>query len=196
MKRRFMKKALSGLLATAMAAGLMLSGCGTSGQDGGTASAGAESVSASEEIAAGQETTAVASEEEVMSGDPVKLRLIMYGDMTTRREEFFKNDFHDKVLEELNLDVSIEMMPWGSDVTTVSTMLASGEDFAVYCILSAYDWANKGYLAEIPMESIEKYMPDYLDMRGANDFSCVKHDGKIYVIPFGEKAMSGNMQGY
>lgn len=196
MKRRIVKKALSGLLALTMAAGLMLTGCGSSGQE--TASASAETGAADTETAAEAKPAAeeAAVEEDVMGGDPVELRLIMYGDMTTRREEFFKNEFHDRVLEELNLDVSIEMMPWGSNETTIPTMLASGEDFAVYCILSTCDWANKGYLAEIPMESIEKYMPEYLDMRGANDFSCVKYDGKIYTIPFGEKAMSGNMQGY
>ncbi len=135
-------------------------------------------------------TTVFAAEDEA-----VQLRMIWYGDMTPRREEFFKNEFHDRIMDELNIDLTLEIMPWGSD-TNVSTMLATGEDFAVYCILSNYDWANKGYLAEIPMESIEEYMPDYLDMRGANDFSCVMYDNKIYTIPFGEKPMSGNMQGY
>ena len=33
MKRRIVKKALSGLLALTMAAGLMLTGCGSSGQE-------------------------------------------------------------------------------------------------------------------------------------------------------------------
>ena len=35
----------------------------------------------------------------------VKLRLIFYGDASSRRDEFFKNEFHDAVLEDLNIDL-------------------------------------------------------------------------------------------
>ena len=189
MKNKVVKKVLSVALALAMMAGLM-TGCGSSSNE-----------TAGEEVSTNEVQPEKTEEEDatgeaLQSGEPVELRMIMYGDMTTRRDEFFKNEFHDAVLEQLNIDLTIEMLPWGSDTTTVSTMLASGEDFAVYCILANYDWAGKGYLAKFPMDSIEKLMPEYLAMRGDNDFSCVLHEGEVYTIPFGSIPRSGNMYGY
>lgn len=192
MKSKLVKKVLSVALALAMMAGLM-TGCGSSSKDAAAEPAAEAAVEGETPAKDGATEDAAA---DVMSQDPVKLRMIMYGDMTTRREEFFKSEFHDAVLEDLNIDLSIEMLPWGSDKTTVSTMLASGEDFAVYCILANYDWASKGYLASFPMESIEKLMPEYLAMRGENDFSCVLYEDEVYTIPFGAIPRSGNMYGY
>ena len=80
----------------------------------------------------------------------VDLRLIFYGDASSRRDEFFKNEFHDAVLNDLNIDLTVEFLPWGSD-TNVSTMLASGENFAIEYIVSNYDWHTKGYLATIDL---------------------------------------------
>lgn len=56
--------------------------------------------------AAGEGTTAAQTEKEV-----VDLRFVFYGDMTTRREEFFKNEFHDKVLEDLGINMTVETLP-------------------------------------------------------------------------------------
>ena len=136
MKSKVVKRVLSVALALTMMAGLM-TGCGSSANE--TAAEPAVEAEVEEEAPAEEAPAEEAAEEDVMSGDPVELRMIMYGDMTTRRDEFFKNEFHDAVLADLNIDLSIEMLPWGSDKTTVSTMLASGEDFAVYCILANYD---------------------------------------------------------
>lgn len=36
----------------------------------------------------------------------VDLRLIFYGDASSRRDEFFKNEFHDAVLNDLNIDLT------------------------------------------------------------------------------------------
>lgn len=127
------------------------------------------------------------------ASEPAELRLIFYGDMTLRREEYFKNEFHDRILEELNIDLSVETISWGN-YDVVATMLASGEDFAVYNILSMFDWQSKGYLAPITMEQIETLMPDYLDMRTpAKTFDCVTVGGQVYCIPIGNKAMSGHL---
>ena len=124
----------------------------------------------------------------------VKLRLIFYGDASSRRDEFFKNEFHDAVLEDLNIDLTVEFLPWGSD-TSVSTMLASGENFAIEYIVQNFDWHTKGYLATIDEELIEEYLPDLIKARGeTNGFDCVKYNGEIYAIPFGNKPYAGSMQ--
>lgn len=124
----------------------------------------------------------------------VELRLIFYGDASSRRDEFFKNEFHDAVLEDLNIDLSVEFLPWGSD-TSVSTMLASGERFAIEYIVSNYDWHTKGYLAPISEDLVEQYLPQLSYARGeTNGFECVKYQGDIYAVPFGNKPYAGGMQ--
>lgn len=123
-----------------------------------------------------------------------EMRLIFYGDMSSRREEFFKNEFHDAVMEDLNIDLTVEFLPWGSD-TNISTMLASGEKFAIEYIVQNFDWHTKGYLAEIDESLLEEYLPNLIEMRGENNgFECVKYDGKVYAIPFGNKPYAGSMQ--
>lgn len=135
-----------------------------------------------------------ANEGDISNQEVVKLRLVMYGDMSSRREEFFKNEFHDAVLKDLNIDLSVEYLPWGSD-SNVSTMLASGEKFAVWYILSNFDWHTKGYLAEIDDSLVQEHLSDLIATRGVNNgFECAKYNGKIYAIPFGNKAYAGSMQ--
>lgn len=174
-----MRKKIMGLALGMIMTITALSGCGSTGTKD-----SAENTSAVE-----KEEAVTISEQET-----VDLRLIFYGDMSSRREEFFKNEFHDAVLEDLNIDLTVEFLPWGSD-TTVSTMLASGERFAIEYIVSNYDWHTKGYLAEIDEELIETHLPDLIRTRGENNgFECVKYEDKIYAVPFGNKPYAGSMQ--
>jgi len=182
MKKRLLALAMS----LAMTASL-LTGC-SSTKEGASAE-----TSKSQSQSTGEENTQ-STEEEASNQEVVELRLVMYGDMSSRREEFFKNEFHDKVLEDLNIDLTVEYLPWGSD-TNVSTMMASGERFAVWYILSNYDWHTKGYLAEIDEALLEEHLPDLIATRGENNgFECTKYNGKIYAIPFGNKPYAGSMQ--
>lgn len=161
-----------------------LAGCGAADTGRSQPAAGTE----------GSESVGTAVASTVSDQELVKLRLIFYGDMSSRREEFFKKEFHDAVLEDLNIDLTVEFLPWGSD-TSVSTMLASGESFAVEYIVSNYDWHTKGYLAEIDESLLETHLPDLIRTRGENNgFECVKYDGKIYAVPFGNKPYAGSMQ--
>lgn len=175
MKKKFLTLALS----LAMVASL-LTGCGAQKEDSEAVASDVQKDTAESSVASGEEQ--------------VELRLIMYGDMSSRREEFFKNEFHDAVLEDLNIDLSVEYLPWGSD-TNVSTMLASGERFAVWYIVSNYDWHTKGYLAEIDESLLEEHLPALIATRGENNgFECAKYNGKLYAIPFGNKPYAGSMQ--
>ncbi|HJB91972.1 MAG TPA: ABC transporter substrate-binding protein [Candidatus Eisenbergiella merdavium] len=193
MKKRFLALAMSLLMMASV-----LAGCGSQGASGTAgetqqSEASAEGAAASEE-AAGEDAEESADAQAVSNQELVELRLIFYGDMSSRREEFFKNEFHDAVLEDLNIDLTVEFLPWGSD-TNISTMLASGERFAVEYIVSNYDWHTKGYLAEIDESLLETHLPDLIAMRGENNgFECVKYEGKIYAVPFGNKPYSGSMQ--
>ena len=192
MKKRFLALAMS-LLMTAS----VLAGCGGQNGSGATEAAVEQSAAGGESQAAeGADAQDGTQEQDTAAADQelVELRLIFYGDMTSRRDEFFKNEFHDAVLEDLNIDLTVEFLPWGSD-TNISTMLASGERFAVEYIVQNYDWHTKGYLAEIDESLLETHLPDLIEVRGENNgFECVKYNGKIYAIPFGNKPYSGSMQ--
>lgn len=196
MKKKLLALAM-GLIVTVSA----LAGCGAKGGEETAPAAQEDSTEEesdrSESAAAEEETAETAAEgaaEDVANQELVELRLIMYGDMSSRREEFFKNEFHDAVLKDLNIDLTVEYLPWGSD-TNVSTMLASGERFAVWYILANYDWHTKGYLAEIDESLLETHLPALIATRGENNgFECTKYDGKIYAVPFGNKPYAGSMQ--
>lgn len=162
----------------------MLAGCANT-------NAPAESEGVKEETAAVTENEKEEEQEE--EKEVVSLRLVMYGDTTPRREEYLKNEFHDAVLEELKIDLSVEFLPWGS-TDVVQTMLAAGEAFALEHRMDQADYAQKGYLAEITMDQIEENCPNYLRMRENNGFECVKFEGKIYILPIGCKANAGRSQ--
>lgn len=181
-----MKKLVTALLTVSMVAGLM-AGCGSKVPV-------EESTSASNEPI--KESTADSgSEVQEEEQELVSLRLVLYGDITPRREEFFKNEFHDAILEDLNIDLTMEILPWGS-ANVVQTMLAAGEAFAFNHRMDQGDHAQKGYLATIPMDMIEENCTEYLAMRGKNGFECGKFSGDIYVVPFGSKAYGGQSQFY
>lgn len=128
---------------------------------------------------------------ETKPAEPVSLRLVMFDDVTPRREEYLKNEFHDKVLEELNIDLSVEFLPW-SGKDTLQTMLIAGEKIAFNNTPAFTDFAQRGLCAEIPMELIEATCPDLLAMREEKGFDSATVDGKIYYIPFGNKSMAGS----
>ena len=189
MRKRLLALALGLVLAASALAGCGSKGTGESAPAANEESPAVESGAAESAAAEGTQAGGAVSDQEL-----VELRLIFYGDMSSRREEFFKNEFHDAVLEDLNIDLTVEYLPWGSD-TNVSTMLASGERFAVEYIVSNYDWHTKGYLAEIDESLLETHLPDLIATRGENNgFECTKYNGKIYAVPFGNKPYAGSMQ--
>lgn len=174
-----MKKKLLALVMTMVIAAGSLIGCGS---EPAKEAGGAQGNNAQQETPADEEK------------ELVELRMIMYGDMTTRREEFMKGEFHDAVLEDLNIDLTVEFMPWSSN-STIGTMLASGEAFAVWNIVHAFDWPSKGYLAPIDEALIEEKCPNLIRVRTENNgFDCVKYNGQIYAVPFGCKPYAGRMQ--
>ena len=126
---------------------------------------------------------------------PVALRLVMFGDLSPRREEYFKTDFHDAVLRDLNIDLTVEFLPWSSK-DVLQTMLITGEKIAVNNTVAFTDWAQKGLCAEIPMDLIEENCPNLLAMRGQYGFSGCTFNDNIYIIPFGNKAYSGTGEFY
>ena len=81
------KKVTALLTAAIMAVSVLAAGCSGSG-DSGTA----ENGSASSEAA------------EAVTEEPTQATLVLYGEESPRMTEFAENEFHDKVLEAINVD--------------------------------------------------------------------------------------------
>ena len=176
------KKLLMMLLCLGLVFG-MLAGCGGT-EDG--------SGSDTEEGGGGSEDPDAEKEE------PVSLRAVMFGSAGDRNTEFFENEFHDRVLEELNIDMKIEFLPWGSE-DQVGTMLASGEKFAFYSAITRpnfANWGKSGFFATIDEEMIEELAPAYLEARMDYGFETSKYQGDIVVLPVGAIAYSGVLDNF
>lgn len=125
--------------------------------------------------------------------EPVSLKLVKYGDASGRRREFFEKEFHERILEELNIDLTVEFVSWEAQQSLAARM-ASGEGFACMNVLSRNDWVSRGYLAGIEEEQMKNLCPNLLHARGKNGLECVTVDGMIYAIPLGGKSYAGDLQ--
>lgn len=173
----FRKKNWNLLMSVLLCSALLITGCSGKGSE-----------STTEEAAKG------ASGETKNNQEVVKLTLVNFGDLTPRRTEFLEKDLHDKILEELNIDLTFKFLPWGSN-QQVDLMFASGENFATYAGTGGLgEKVNKGFLAEIPQESIDKHAPQLKELTRPDAWDSGKLEGKIYAMPVGNKPYAGDFQ--
>jgi putative aldouronate transport system substrate-binding protein len=165
------RKGFTLLLASLLLAGL-LSGCGGKSQ-------GDEAGSNNNNNGSGNQ--------------PTKATLVLYGEQSKRMADFAKNEFHDKVLQAINVDVSIQYLPWTEYATgKTELMLSSGEKFATYTDTAFMAKSvAKGYYADLT-EAAEKYAGDLKKNTGGDEaFDIWKVNGKQYALPFGNKPNAG-----
>lgn len=168
------KRVLSLLLAGVMVLG-MLTGCG-------------KKEATAPEAAANSENVEVAEVEK----EVVELRLIQFGTMSERMEDFFTNEFHDKVLEDLKIDLTVEFMPFGSQ-NDIQVMLSGGESFAFMNIPTSFtSFQENGLIASIDPEKIAEVAPNYIAARDGRGFDCVKTNGEYWALPLGSKVMASD----
>lgn len=172
------KKLLAMLLSAAMILGV--TACGTK-----------NTVNENESAAKPSSEAAVEESKTEVKGDPAELRLIMYGALNERKEEFFKTDFKERILEELNIDLEVEFLAWGAMTADVQNRLMAGEKFAYMHIPKDSTHGEKGLCAEISEEDINTYLPDLVKMRGNNGFDACKYKDQIIAVPMGNKIYSG-----
>lgn len=117
--------------------------------------------------------------------EPAHLRIVMHGDAGARNTEFYENEFAAKILEELNITMEIEYVPWGQQAQ-VETMLAAGEPI---CYMAMVDqqpgWIQKGYYTPFDETKINELMPNYLKARDGIGYECVSMNGEILALPVG-----------
>ena len=120
------------------------------------------------------------------SAEPVSLWIVMYGDAGSRNVEFFKNEFHDKVLEDINIDMKVDLVPWGGGSDQIMTMAAAGEGFAFMSTVSeGYAYISKGLNAVFEEEMFDELAPNYKEARMGRGFDGAKYKGDILTIPGG-----------
>lgn len=166
-----LKKVISLLLAVMMVAAMFV-GC-------------ASNTDANKDTtAAGDKDTTAATKGDETQGnaEPVSLRFVMFGEAGQRNAEFYKNEFHDKVLEDLNIDATVEYVPWGND--QIMTMAATGEAFAFMGIPYACPLSAPGLCATFTEEMFEN-APNLTAARMGHGLECVKYKGEILAVPVG-----------
>ena len=131
------KKRWMALLLCAAMAVTVLGGCGKQ-ENTKPASDSRDESASSADTEEGEDEQANKPQEEADKGstEPVSLRIVMYGDAGSRNVEFFKNEFHDKVLADTNIDMKVDLVPWGGGGDQIMTMAAAGEGFAFMSTVS------------------------------------------------------------
>lgn len=160
------------IAAAAMTVSMLLSGCGGSAP------------------AAGEGDTGQPSAEKEA---PTQATLILYGEASPRMSDFTENEFHDKVLDAINVDVTVQYLPWSEYAGgKTELMLSSGEKFVTYTDTAFLSkCVSKGYYADIT-EAAEAYAQDLRKNCGGDEmFDVWKVDGKLYALPFGNKPNAG-----
>lgn len=184
------RKVLTVMLGLCLSIGL-LAGCGNS--DSGNKAVTDNKAEQTAEAEKETETAEVVEEKEVVSEEPVALRIVQFGEAGPRNTEFFEGEFHDKVLEELNIDMTVELVPWGS-ADQIYTMAASGEGFLA--MAHANDSLGKQLLAAdlvavLDEEMFQELAPNYMASRMGRAFDCQKYNGQVVAIPCSTKPTSG-----
>lgn len=175
------KKIICLILSCAMTVGLM-AGCGN------------KVISEADDTASESEaTSSEASENSEVAEEPkevVELKLVMYGTMTDVMDEFFNGVFHDRVLEELQIDLTVEIQPWGSISSTVLTSLQAGESFAFMNMPSSWvsTFIDPGLILELDEARVEESAPNYIAMRAGQGLAAGTANGKLYGLPIGSGA--------
>lgn len=169
------KRNVAALIAAAvMAVSVLLTGCGEK------ADAPADNTADGSQEAAGEEA-------------PTQATLILYGEASARMSDFAEHEFHDKVLDAINVDVTVQYLPWSEYAGgKTELMLSSGEKFATYTDTAFLSkCVSKGYYADIT-DAAEKYAEDLKKNCGGEEaFDIWKVNGKLYALPFGNKPNAG-----
>lgn len=172
MKFKSVKRWTALALAGVMTAG-MLTGCGSS--DG------------------KKETDTKAESGTADSEDPIPVKLVMFGEESPRMKELMANELHQKVLDEINVDLDVQYLPWteyGGGKSEL--MFSAGEKFMCFTNTEVTaKMVGKGYYADVT-GALEENAPElYKYCDEENAAKAFDINGKIYSVPIGYKPNAG-----
>ncbi|MGI6017723.1 MAG: ABC transporter substrate-binding protein [Marvinbryantia sp.] len=127
------------------------------------------------------------------NAEPTPVTLVLYGEESARMTEFAENELHEKVMEEINVDLTIQYLPWSEYAAgKTELMLSSGEKFVTYTDTAFLaKCVAKGYYADLTdvYQENAKHLLEYCG--GEEAFDTWKVDGRLYALPFGNKPNAG-----
>lgn len=99
----------------------------------------------------------------------------------------------DKVLEAINVDLTVQYLPWSEYAGgKTELMLSTGEHFVTYTDTAFLSkCVSKGYYADLT-DVYEENAQDLLKYCGGEEaFDTWKVNGQLYALPFGNKPNAG-----
>ena len=171
MKFKKLKRMTALALAGVMAAGMM-TGCGGSEKE---------------------ETASSGSGTEAAAEDPIPVKIVMFGEESPRMKELMESEIHQKVMDEINVDLEIQYLPWteyGGGKSEL--MFSAGEKFMCFTNTEVTaKMVGKGYYADVT-DVLEENAPElYEYCDEANAVEAFNIDGKYYSVPIGYKPNAG-----
>lgn len=127
------------------------------------------------------------------SKDAIPVKLVMFGEESPRMKELMANEIHQKVLDEINVDLEIQYLPWTEYAGGKSElMFSAGEKFMCYTNTEVTaKMVGKGYYADVTnlLKDNAPELYQYCDEENAAKAFTI--GGKIYSIPVGYKPNAG-----
>lgn len=125
--------------------------------------------------------------------EPTPVTLLFYGEASTRMSDFAANELHQRVLDEINVDLTVQYLPWTEYAGgKTELMLSSGEKFVTYTDTAFLaKCVAKGYYADLT-DIYQENAKDLLENCGGEEaFDTWRVDGRLYALPFGNKPNAG-----
>lgn len=113
-----------------------------------------------------------------------KITILYPGEETPRFKEFLKNEFAEKVYEDIGLTVEIIWLPWDQYWTQKEIFLSAQDKIDLYWdgLPDLATFVNKHQARPLD-DLIETYCPDMLKVLPMSWLEGAKVDGEIYGIP-------------
>ena len=171
-----------------MLAVIMISmvGCGNPAVDAPSPAASTQSEPASGSASAADNLPEISN---VDVSVPVTLKYYLIGDEQPDSREVW-DEINTKLQADINTTIDPVIISWADYATRYPLIFASGEEFDMAWAGNWMDYAgiaSKGGFMEITHDMLEKYTPGALAALPDSSFKQAMVDGKLYMVPFGEK---------
>jgi putative aldouronate transport system substrate-binding protein len=116
--------------------------------------------------------------------EKVSLVCIQPGDISKRMSEFLDNEYKDKLLKDLNMELKVNYISWANYYSKLDLMLAAGEKLDWYWDYQDFLSSRISKKACIPLNDLlEKYGQAIKKVIPAGNFKLTTLNKKIYALP-------------